>query len=90
MPTAIELPELGVGDEQVRVSCWLVDTGDAVTEGERVVEVLVRGMTFDIPAPVSGIVGRIERPSDSVTSTHDVLGWIEEASLEIGRITGVG
>jgi len=90
MPTAIALPELGVGDEPVRVSCWLVETGDAVTEGERVVEVLVRGMTFDVAAPVSGVVGRIERPSDAVTSTHDVLGWIEEASLEVGRISGIG
>ncbi len=83
MTTPIVLPELGAGDEPVRVSCWLVDPGEAVLAGDRVVEVLVRGMTFDVSAPAAGVLSRIEKSDNSVTAAGDVLGWID-AEFERG------
>jgi pyruvate/2-oxoglutarate dehydrogenase complex dihydrolipoamide acyltransferase (E2) component len=77
MPTPLTLPDLGVGDEELRVSCWLVDLGDAVDEGDRVIEILMDGITFDVLAERSGTLTRIERPLDSVVRTGDVLGWLE-------------
>lgn len=52
MPTAIILPDLGA--TPVWLSAWLADLGDAVYEGDRLVEVLVGGATFDVPAPATG------------------------------------
>jgi pyruvate/2-oxoglutarate dehydrogenase complex dihydrolipoamide acyltransferase (E2) component len=77
MRTPIVLPELGAGKDELRVSCWLVDLGDAVVAGDRVVEILLDGVTFDVTAERSGTVTRIERPLDSVVHAGDVLGWIE-------------
>jgi pyruvate/2-oxoglutarate dehydrogenase complex dihydrolipoamide acyltransferase (E2) component len=77
MKTPLTLPDLGVGDEELRVSCWLVDLGDAVDEGDRVIEILLDGMTFDVLAERSGTLARIERPLDAVVRTGDVLGWLE-------------
>jgi pyruvate/2-oxoglutarate dehydrogenase complex dihydrolipoamide acyltransferase (E2) component len=77
MKTPLTLPDLGVGDEELRVSCWLVDLGDAVDEGDRVIEILLDGMTFDVLAECSGTLARIERPLDAVVRTGDVLGWLE-------------
>jgi len=78
MATPIVLPDLGTGDEEVRVSCWLVDPGDEVETGDRVVEVLIKGITFDVSAPVSGILSKIEKSLDARIVTGDILGWIEE------------
>lgn len=50
MKTPLTLPDLGAGDEELRVSCWLVDLGDAVDEGDRVIEILLDGITFDVLA----------------------------------------
>src|SRR5262245_23376836 len=52
MPRNIILPELGAAP--VWLSVWFADLGDAVYEGDRLVEVLVGGATFDVSAPASG------------------------------------
>jgi pyruvate/2-oxoglutarate dehydrogenase complex dihydrolipoamide acyltransferase (E2) component len=77
MRIPLTLPDLGAGDEELRVSCWLVDLGDCVDEGDRVVEILMDGMTFDVLAERSGTLARIERPLEAVVRTGDVLGWLE-------------
>ncbi|MEX0704675.1 MAG: biotin/lipoyl-containing protein [Planctomycetales bacterium] len=75
----ITLPDLGAGDEPVRVSLWLVDPGQPVLEADRVVELLVSGITFDVSAPVSGTLTRVERIEHTIVATGDVLGWIDTA-----------
>jgi 2-oxoglutarate dehydrogenase E2 component (dihydrolipoamide succinyltransferase) len=77
MRTPVLLPELGTGDDELRVSCWLVDLGDAVVAGDRIVEILYDGVTFDVTAEHSGRVTRIERPFETVVRAGDTLGWIE-------------
>ena len=59
------------------MSCWLVDLGDLIAAGDRIVEILFDGVTFDVAAEQSGILTRIERPLEAVVRTGDVLGWIE-------------
>ncbi|MGE3316361.1 MAG: lipoyl domain-containing protein [Planctomycetaceae bacterium] len=76
MATPIILPDLGSRSSKVRVSCWLADPGDRIEEGDRVVEVLVPGVTFDVSAPTSGTLTKIEKLPDAVVATGDILGWI--------------
>lgn len=77
MKTEIKLPELGAGDSTIRVSGWLVDIGERVAAGDRILEVFVHGMTFDVEAPVDGMLAGIDSPSQSVVSPGDTVGWIE-------------
>jgi pyruvate/2-oxoglutarate dehydrogenase complex dihydrolipoamide acyltransferase (E2) component len=77
MQTPLTLPDLGVKDDELRVSCWLVDLGDTVDEGDRVIEILMDGITVDVLAERSGTLARIERPLDAVVRAGDVLGWLE-------------
>ena len=72
----ITVPDLGSGNEAVRVSAWLVDVGQTVIAGDRVVEVLVPGITFDIEAAQSGELVEVSRPVDAIVAPGDVLGWI--------------
>lgn len=80
--TPITLPELGAEDETIRVSVWLVHPGEEVAVGDRVVEVLIQGITFDVSAPVSGTVVKIEKSLDTVIVPGDILGWIEAEDEE--------
>ena len=73
----ITLPELGAGEQLVRVSTWLTQIGEEVAGGEAVVEVLLRGITFDVAAPSSGRLRRIGLFENDVVATGDTLGWIE-------------
>ncbi|MBY0455767.1 MAG: lipoyl domain-containing protein [Gemmataceae bacterium] len=71
----IVLPDLG--SPRTTFSLWHVRVGDRVHEGDRVAEVLIPGATFDVPAPVTGVlVEQVVRPNDPL-ATGVVLGAIE-------------
>ena len=75
MYTPVLLPDLGAAP--VVLSLWFAGVGDTVFEGERLVEVLVAGATFDVSAPVSGkLVERTAFPRD-VLQPGQVLGVLE-------------
>lgn len=75
MPTPILLPDLGV--DAVSVSVWFADVGDPVWQGERIVEVLTEGATFDVVAPVSGkLVAKRAYPRERVTAGQE-LGLVD-------------
>ena len=50
------LPDLGLDDQPIVLSMWLVKEGARVAEGEPVVEVLAGSVTVDLPAPADGIL----------------------------------
>lgn len=72
----ITLPDLGAEEQQVRVSTWLTQIGEEVLAGDPVVEVLLRGITFDVEAPRSGLLRRIDLFENDVVQPGDVLGWM--------------
>jgi pyruvate/2-oxoglutarate dehydrogenase complex dihydrolipoamide acyltransferase (E2) component len=77
MAVPIILPELGT--PSAVLSLWFADPGDRVYEGDRVVEVLIDGATFDVASPATGwLAERIALPKDRVMAGQ-VLGYVEEA-----------
>lgn len=72
----ITLPDLGADGEPMRVSAWFVDVGQTVIKGDRIVEVLIPGITFDLEAECTGELAEIVAPVDAAVSTGQVLGWI--------------
>jgi pyruvate/2-oxoglutarate dehydrogenase complex dihydrolipoamide acyltransferase (E2) component len=80
MRTPVVLPELGAAP--VILSLWFAGIGDTVFEGERLVEVLAAGATFDVSAPVTGkLVERLAWPRD-VLEPGQVLGVVEMEQAE--------
>jgi len=76
MRTPVVLPDLGA--DPVALSLWFAGVGDSVFEGERLVEILASGATFDVSAPVSGkLVERLAWPGD-VLRPGQVLGILEQ------------
>lgn len=74
---AVILPDLGTGvDEPIVVSYWYARRGEAVWEGDRLVEVLVGPATFDVPCPVNGRVAAIRKRADEQVRPGDVLAMV--------------
>jgi pyruvate/2-oxoglutarate dehydrogenase complex dihydrolipoamide acyltransferase (E2) component len=78
--TPLLAPDLGMpDDEPVHVGCWLVKPGDEVVEGDRVVELWVGEITFDVSSPVSGRLRRVVKDTDEIVCAGAVLAVIEES-----------
>jgi pyruvate/2-oxoglutarate dehydrogenase complex dihydrolipoamide acyltransferase (E2) component len=75
MRTEIILPELGAGP--VTLSAWFADPGDLIFEGDRLVEVLVGGATFDVSAPATGRLAEKRVFLDARIQPGQVLGSVE-------------
>ncbi len=75
MRTPVVLPDVGAAP--VRLSLWFSALGDTVFEGDRLVEVVVAGATFDVSAPTTGrLIERCAWPRD-VLIPGQVLGIME-------------
>lgn len=57
--TDVVLPPLAEGVDKASVSYWHHGVGDAVKEGEDLVELVTDKATFNMPAPSSGILKAI-------------------------------
>ncbi len=76
MRSDVILPEVGAC--RLLLSAWFAEPGDVVYAGDRLVEVLANGATFDVPAPASGRLAERCALPDDVLSPGQVLGVIEE------------
>ena len=73
----ILLPDLGVGDQPVRLGQWLVESGDHVMEHDRVLEVLVSGILFYVASPAEGILRRTIDHEGARLSAGETLGFVD-------------
>ncbi|QDT96390.1 lipoyl domain-containing protein [Gimesia aquarii] len=78
MATPILVPHLGSADQKLKVSLWLSRVGEQVLIGDRVVELLIPGITFDVEAPCSGTVVSCDCQPGAEVCEGSVLGWIDE------------
>jgi len=74
MPTPIVLPDLGAG--RVTLSIWYAEPGVPVLEGERLVEVLADGATFEVLSPATGHLMEKRVYPREVLSPGQVLGLV--------------
>lgn len=80
------LPDLGLAEETVAVSLWLVEPGCEVTEGDRLVELIAGSVTVDLPSPASGVLERTFVEEDEPLQVGQRLATI----LEMGDSTPAG
>jgi pyruvate dehydrogenase E2 component (dihydrolipoamide acetyltransferase) len=72
----VRLPDLGEVDE-VTVIAWLNEEGEALKEGEDLVEVETEKTTFVIDAPRDGRLKRIVKKEGEKAHLNDLLAEIE-------------
>ncbi|MDD3905140.1 MAG: lipoyl domain-containing protein [Candidatus Omnitrophica bacterium] len=57
--TDVNLPSIAEGVDKASVSYWHRSVGDAIKEGEDLVELVTDKASFNLPSPVSGTINEI-------------------------------
>ncbi len=87
MRTAVYLPELGLRpDQPVVVSVWFAAIGDEVFEGDRLVEVMLCGATFDVSSPATGRLAEKLAYVDDPVRPGQALGMIDSSESRLEAI----
>lgn len=74
----VRLPELGEGVNEALVSYWHFEEGDEIEEGEDLVEMATDKATFNVPAPVSGVLTKVYFEEGETVKVGEVMAIIEE------------
>jgi len=72
------LPDMGEEVKEATISFWHHDEGDKVTQGENLVEITTEKASFQVEAPVSGVLSKISAGEGEVVKSGQVLGIIKE------------
>jgi 2-oxoglutarate dehydrogenase E2 component (dihydrolipoamide succinyltransferase) len=78
--TAIKVPQLGESIVEATVSRWLKNEGDAVAEGDNLVELETDKITVEVPALSSGVLKKRAVNEGDVVTVDQVLGELEEGA----------
>jgi 2-oxoglutarate dehydrogenase E2 component (dihydrolipoamide succinyltransferase) len=79
MAIELKVPAVGESISEVEIGTWLKTEGQSVKEGETLVVIETEKATVDLPAPASGVLGKILKAQGSVAAVGEVIGSIEAA-----------
>ena len=74
----VVLPELAEGINEATITYWYFEEGDEVEEGADLVEMATDKATFNMPAPVGGILSKRFFEEGDVVQVGEVVANIEE------------
>jgi pyruvate/2-oxoglutarate dehydrogenase complex dihydrolipoamide acyltransferase (E2) component len=84
VPVQIVMPKLGLTMASGTIARWIKRPGDAVREGEPLVEVSTDKITYEVEAPASGTVAQALGNDGDEFACGDVIGTIALAGESIG------
>jgi 2-oxoglutarate dehydrogenase E2 component (dihydrolipoamide succinyltransferase) len=84
MPIELRVPSLGESITQATIGAWLKREGEAVQADEPVVEVESEKATVAVPAPASGVLARVLKPSGATVAVGEVIGVLDEKAAARG------
>lgn len=85
MATILNMPKLGLTMTEGKVVKWLREDGDQVEQGQPVVVVMSKKITYEVEAPASGIL-RIVAQSKESRKVTEVIGFILEPGEAVPEI----
>ena len=71
------LPDLGLDEQPLTISLWLVEIGSEVAAGDRLVELAADSVTIDLPSPASGVLVETLAIEDEEVQIGQILAVIE-------------
>ena len=85
MATQITMPKLGLTMKEGKVVQWHKEDGERVEEGELLVVVMSKKITYEVQAPASGNV-RILTPAKETCDVADPIGFIIEPGESLPEV----
>jgi 2-oxoglutarate dehydrogenase E2 component (dihydrolipoamide succinyltransferase) len=81
MSLEVRVPALPESVADARVLTWSKRPGEAVREGENLVELETDKVVLEVPAPRTGVLGEILAEEGALVQTDDVLALISEGAV---------
>jgi len=75
--TDVKLPPLAEGVTKATVSYWHKNAGDAVKEGEDLVELATDKAVFNMPSPASGTLKEVKVSEGDIVDVGQIIAIIE-------------
>ena len=85
MAKEIRVPTLGESVTEATIGQWFKKVGDAVADGETLVELETDKVTLEVPAPAAGTLGQIVANEGDTVEVDALLGMLEEGAGAAGR-----
>jgi 2-oxoglutarate dehydrogenase E2 component (dihydrolipoamide succinyltransferase) len=79
MAVELKIPSVGESITEVEIGEWLKTEGDRAERDENLVVIETEKVTFELAAPVSGIVTKVLKKKGAVASVGEVIGYMEAA-----------
>ena len=77
MPQPIRMPKLTPSMQEGRIVAWLKSTGDAVEEGEPLLQVETDKAVMDVESPQSGTLIAIRQEQGSRVPVNTIIAFVE-------------
>ncbi|TWT45320.1 Dihydrolipoyllysine-residue succinyltransferase component of 2-oxoglutarate dehydrogenase complex [Phycisphaerae bacterium RAS1] len=81
MPVELKVPAAGESIVEVQIGEWIKKEGDLFRRDDVLVALETDKASMDVPAPVSGKITKILKPSGSSARVGDVIAHLEEAAI---------
>lgn len=78
MAKEIRVPTLGESVTEATIGQWFKKPGEAVTDGETLVELETDKVTLEVPSPGAGVMGEIVAKEGDTVEVDALLGMLEE------------
>ena len=88
MSVEIKIPSVGESVSEVEMGEWLKNEGDAVSTDEIVVMLESDKATVELPAPSSGVIGKILKKQGDVAAIGEVVAILEEGGASASASNG--
>ncbi|WP_421856245.1 2-oxoglutarate dehydrogenase complex dihydrolipoyllysine-residue succinyltransferase [Oricola sp.] len=80
MAKEIRVPTLGESVTEATIGQWFKKVGDAVADGETLLELETDKVTLEVPAPAAGTLGQIVANEGDTVEVDALLGILEEGA----------
>lgn len=77
MSVEVRLPQYGMGMQEATIVKWLKSVGDAVAEGEDLIEIEAAKTSEIVESPAAGRLGKILVPEGETVPVRALLAEIE-------------
>lgn len=81
MTIEIKVPVLPESVADAAIATWHKKVGDAVKEGENLVDLETDKVVLEVPAPTSGVLTAITQPAGSVVKANQVIGQLTAGAV---------
>lgn len=82
MAVELKIPSVGESITEVEIGEWLKVEGDRAEKDENLVVIETEKVTFELAAPVSGIVTKVLKKKGAAASVGEVIGYMEAAATD--------